>query len=1155
MFKGMMKALLVAMCLVGMAGGATAAEVQSKSADEVKAKIFVQLGHSSSIYSVAYSPDGHIAASGSSDKNIKLWDVASGRELRTLTGHSDVVGSVAFSPDGRTIVSASWDETIKLWEVSSGLELYSVKNPRTAQSMNIPRKAIFGSVAFSPDGRTIAAGDIFGSLWILDAASGKVLNSWICYDYIVNSSHSPGINSFAYSSDGRTIVTSGDHDIKVWEASTGRQLRSLSMGADLASTIALSPDGHTLVASRYTKDTTLWDISNMQLMDTLLSRVSISAAAFSPDGHSLVTSTTGTGFTLWDVDSRRDRSVHPRTDGLEWITSLAFSPNGHTVVSGHYNGVLSFWDTKNERQLNTVRGHSQVKSIAAISKDGRTFATGSSDNRINLWDAASGRVFRVLSGHEEPVTGAAFSPDGRTLVSISNDTKHNRQVNIRDFIYPITLKLWDIDSVRELGSHSVEFSGRGDITSIAFSEDGQSFAFADPDDNISLWDTKRGFWDSNSGHKLRAVEGAAHVKSLAFSSDGKILASGASNWFGGAKVNSITIWDVASGKELRVLSGQDQSIWAIALSRDGRTLVSSGYHLRTKDVYVGEDDTDDPTVKLWDVASGQVLHTLKGPGEVVTAVDISPDGRIIVSGSFNNTLTLWEAASGKQLHTLAGHGGKVESVRFSPDGKYVFSGSYDGTVRKWDVATGKEIIQYVSLDDGEWIAITPEGYYNASEKGGDWLNVRLGNKVQGINQFYDVFYRPDIVEAKLRGEDITGMINLTIDDAMKTPPPDVAFTTVPSTSSATKEKVCYKITSTGGGIGEVRLFQNSKLVKSDGFYREAVAKREDKIMLASADGAATYRSMRSLKMIKGDSPIQIAKSKGDVVEECQEIEAIPGDNELEVTAFNAPNTVQSAMGHASFKSTRAPEAAHLYVLAVGINEFSDSSVNLKYATKDALDFQKLMQEKSGTLFGQDNIHVTALSNAQASKQGILGKINELAGQVKPWDSFILFVASHGVMFGTQYYLVSSSFDGTADEKNLLGSNEIVELSKKIRALNQLYIFDTCHAGGVDNIVGGLYDARMSVLAKKMGLHIYASAGGLQEALDGYQGNGLFTHTLLASMNAANQTDTNHDGKVTAVELGKSARDMTSTISTKIGHPQTPTMIHFGKDVAVFEVPK
>jgi uncharacterized caspase-like protein len=137
---------------------------------------------------------------------------------------------------------------------------------------------------------------------------------------------------------------------------------------------------------------------------------------------------------------------------------------------------------------------------------------------------------------------------------------------------------------------------------------------------------------------------------------------------------------------------------------------------------------------------------------------------------------------------------------------------------------------------------------------------------------------------------------------------------------------------------------------------------------------------------------------------------------------------------------------------------------------------------------------------------------------------------------------------------MISSNEIVEMSKRIKALSQLFIFDTCHAGGVDYIVSGLYDARMSVLAKKMGLHIFASASDKQSAMDGYKGNGLFTYTLLDGLNNNKEADRYKDGKVTVVGLGEYSRKMTMNISRELGHTQTPLIIHFGKDNPIYKLP-
>jgi uncharacterized caspase-like protein len=150
-------------------------------------------------------------------------------------------------------------------------------------------------------------------------------------------------------------------------------------------------------------------------------------------------------------------------------------------------------------------------------------------------------------------------------------------------------------------------------------------------------------------------------------------------------------------------------------------------------------------------------------------------------------------------------------------------------------------------------------------------------------------------------------------------------------------------------------------------------------------------------------------------------------------------------------------------------------------------------------------------------------------------------------------MLTHDYNGTIAPNSMISSNEIIEMSKKIKSLSQLLIFDTCHAGGVDAIVSGLYDARMSVLAKKMGLHIYASANSLQEALDGHKGNGLFTSTLLDGLNNNRTADKNNDKKVSLVELGEYSKQTTTDISKKVGHNQTPLIINFGKDNPVYGI--
>jgi uncharacterized caspase-like protein len=264
--------------------------------------------------------------------------------------------------------------------------------------------------------------------------------------------------------------------------------------------------------------------------------------------------------------------------------------------------------------------------------------------------------------------------------------------------------------------------------------------------------------------------------------------------------------------------------------------------------------------------------------------------------------------------------------------------------------------------------------------------------------------------------------------------------------------------------------------------------------------------------------------------------------------------VQSFLETARFLSTVKQAEPHLYILSVGIDKYLDASINLKYAAKDAVDFAGRLSAAARTLYKPENIHLVRLVNEQAGKQNILATIENLAKKIKHGDRFIFFDASHGLLLQGQYYIVTSSFDGKLfSTTSLISSNEIVEISKKIKSLSQLFVFDTCHAGGVDTIVSGLYDARMSVLAKKMGLHIFASAGSVQTAMDGFQGNGLYTHTLLQGIANGSDVDTKKDGIVTVTKLGQYSKDKTTEISTRLGHPQTPFIINFGKDSPLFKV--
>lgn len=194
----------------------------------------------------------------------------------------------------------------------------------------------------------------------------------------------------------------------------------------------------------------------------------------------------------------------------------------------------------------------------------------------------------------------------------------------------------------------------------------------------------------------------------------------------------------------------------------------------------------DKTLKLWDVSTGRAIRTFEGHSDGVNSVAYSPNGKLALSGSDDNTLKLWDIPTGKLIHTFEGHKNSVTSIAFSPNGKSILSGSEDRTIKLWNISTDKEIITLIGFENGEWIAITPEGYFNSSPAGGEHINVRKGLNVYGIDQFFEQFFNPTMVAQVLHGKEIKIVKNISEGLA---PPPNVRIVSPKPEESFSKDSI------------------------------------------------------------------------------------------------------------------------------------------------------------------------------------------------------------------------------------------------------------------------------------------------------------------------------------------------------------------------------
>ena len=302
-------------------------------------------GHTGTVRSIAYSPDGDILASGTGDGKIYLWDVHMGKLQHILMGNEGniEIEIIVYSPDGRTLASGSSDGAISLWDVQTNQLLKTF----------IGHKDIVKSLAFSKDSYVLASGSGDKTIRLWNPRTGKLVHTL--------AGHTEPVMSIAYSPDGLTFASGAfdESKIRLWTwtgqlvrtIGTSELLRGVGPGQNGVMSVAYSPDGNILASGAYDGTIRLWDLHTGKLLFTLTGHTfSVKNIAYSPDGRLLASVGWDKTVRLWDAFS----GVHLQTltGHTFWVSSVAYSPDGRTLASGSYDETIRLWRVSTPQSKN-----------------------------------------------------------------------------------------------------------------------------------------------------------------------------------------------------------------------------------------------------------------------------------------------------------------------------------------------------------------------------------------------------------------------------------------------------------------------------------------------------------------------------------------------------------------------------------------------------------------------------------------------------------------------------------------------------------------------------------------------------------------------------------------------------------------------------------
>lgn len=1008
-------------------------------------------------------------------------------------GHSNNIRTVKYSPDSKYIVSGAEDKNMVLWDAQTGNQLWNYSFGSQVYSVDI-----------SPDSKTIAVAGIGKEMALVDLATGKEisrlkLREWGSFKSVVFSKdgqkllassenvaniwsinegaimktfkgHLETVNDACFGPDEKTVFTcSDDKTVKAWSAETGLLIRTFKGHTDRIDAICVSPDGKYLVSGSADYSAKIWNIATGALVKTFTYYNAVSSVRFSPDGKTLALGLFSTGESILLFKAGTWVSQGAMTHEMP-VNSLCFSPDSKTLVTAGQSEKIKQRDLTNNKLKKTMGGELSGLSTIVLNADGTQLFLGNYRGQVNRFSLFSGKMENIA----KPARGIAgdlnLSANGEKLFfhMAYNMDEYNTKTKekTKSTYYDLFADNVDVTS-----------DGKYGLSNVGFKE-------------VALFDLEKG----SIIKEIKLPD--ARIKDAVFSMDEKSFFI-----FDEPEKNGFLQFDLNGNEIARYQIEKNAKLCPVD---PNKTVVFqyNPFSPEKIDAYSYSDKRFlDGTPKVMDE----------------NLVKISKDGSMLVFEKGTYNLNTCRFLAFPNSHTA-----EIKEIEISPDSRFSYTCSMDGTVKLWDNSDGKLLLTLYVIHLEDWVAVTPDGRFDGSPIGLKKLYYVKGLEVLPLESLYEQFFTPNLVARTLEQEKMPGT-SVAVSSLL--PPPTVEIVSPVNGSVFTSNTLTLevKVTDQGGGIDEIVLFQNGKLVET---------------------------STRGIKNLG---------QTGSVQTKTFTLSLSPGENSFKALAYNSQRT-ESYPAEMKVNYKAEISKPKLWLFVIGINTYKNPKYTLNFASADAGAFKSQMESGASTIF--ESVQTIFLSDDQAVKPTILSKFEEVKAKAAKEDVFVFYYAGHGVMSEeskAKYYLALHDVTQLYGNNQMLAergisSEELQNLSMQIPAQKQLFILDACQSGGMTEMLasrGAAEEKAIAQLARSTGTFWLAASGTEQFATEFAQlGHGVFTWCILQALQGEADSG-NKDQKITVNEINGFLGDKVPEISEKYkGQPQFPNSYGYGNDFPV-----